>query len=82
MADLIKHGLGGYKNQHCRCAICRTAARENMRRYRAERKRIGRPPKHVHGTTHGYQNYGCRCVDCTEAQRLSYHDRKAARAES
>lgn len=36
IAHDFKHGLGGHSNHGCRCDICKTAKRDNMRARRAD----------------------------------------------
>jgi hypothetical protein len=56
------HGYVPYTHG-CRCAICTTAKREYIRKFRAQNV-FGRGSSYRHGTCNGYVNYMCRCDLC------------------
>lgn len=75
----FKHGLSGWKNHNCHCAVCademRRDSRERQRRLYVERggratcRRCAAGVSHEfkHGTTNGYSYHLCRCRHCTDA---------------
>lgn len=79
---MFEHGLGGYNNHSCRCAVCRLAKAEYMQWWRSHKmndkqrkvdarrklaKRHALREDVPHGTLDGYTNHACRCWECTEA---------------
>ena len=76
----MRHGVAWtYRNQGCRCYLCRKANAARCARWRA--KALGQePPEHGRA---GYNNYGCRCQVCTEANKAAckaYHAARKAEA--
>src|SRR5215469_3776079 len=76
----MKHGVAAtYRNEGCRCELCRKANSARCTRWRVQAD--GRePPKHGRA---GYSNYGCRCEVCTEANKAAmkaYHAARKAEA--
>jgi len=76
----MKHGVAAtYRNEGCRCELCRKANSARCTRWRAQAD--GRePPEHGRA---GYSNYGCRCEVCTEANKAAckaYHAARKAEA--
>ena len=66
----MKHGLGGYTNNRCRCNICRKALADYQkaaRTRRAEAFRAGELEPWRHGDNSTYVNWGCRCEPCRAA---------------
>lgn len=63
-----------YERHGCKCAGCRAAHADRVRRNRADRLAAGRL---THGTRSAY-DAGCRCTDndrvpsCTGARRVAY----------
>ena len=75
-----RHGIAAtYRNEGCRCDLCRAANSARCARWRREVE--GREPP-AHGYQ-GYVNYGCRCETCTAANSAAcraYHARRKAEA--
>ncbi len=62
------HGRGRYQRYGCRCEVCVSAYRSDIRRSKADRRsRLDEAP---HGTETGYLNWGCRCDPCKDAGSL------------
>lgn len=76
-----RHGtVGGYTSLGCRCAKCKVAARDKMRRLRAERGALnGAIPERLHGTITGYTSWGCRCSKCRAASAERARERRMLR---
>lgn len=75
--EAVPHGTrAGYEKHRCRCAECRTANAEHVRRVRANRKaRLAASPSPEsdpgHGTQGGY-DAGCRCEACSLTRRVRH----------
>ena len=62
----IHHGTRKRYEKGCRCDLCRAAATESVRRYRARKDPKSEGFKH--GTLTGYA-CGCRCEECVQKSR-------------
>lgn len=76
-----RHGTNISYRRGCRCALCRQANTEYVRRWRQKIGGSLPADSDKHGTVNGYSNWGCRCNPCTIAQYRAVGDYYHRRAD-